>query len=110
MSNNSFTHLKMKPAERRKFIKQLTTGSLAALALPVFGNHSTQLELPTYTTTPDEQYWEMVKKQFAVADDQIMMNAANLCPSPYVVNERVIEFTQALSKDVSFPYLSLIHI
>src|SRR5260221_11737371 len=33
-----------------------------------------------------------------------MMNAANLCPSPTVVNERVIEFTKVMGKDVSFQY------
>ncbi|MBX2963100.1 MAG: aminotransferase class V-fold PLP-dependent enzyme [Cyclobacteriaceae bacterium] len=97
----------MKTAERRKFIQQLATGSLAAFALPVLGKHDPSIDLPKHTTTPDEQYWEMVKKQFAVTNDLIMMNAANLCPSPYVVNERVIGFTHALSKDVSFQYRSV---
>jgi isopenicillin-N epimerase len=97
----------MKPIERRKFIKQFTTTSLAAFALPVFGKEKGTIRLPAFTSVSDEPYWEMVKKQFAVPDNLIMMNAANLCPSPYSVTERVVEFTQALSKDVSFQYRSV---
>lgn len=97
----------MKPAERRKFLKQFTTTSLAAFALPVLGKGAWTSTLPTFTSVTDELYWEMVKQQFAVPDNLIMMNAANLCPSPYSVTERVVEFTQALSKDVSFQYRSL---
>jgi len=39
-----------------------------------------------------------------VPDNRIMMNAANLCPSPNVVRERMIEYTNALNRDVSFQY------
>ncbi len=97
----------MKPVERRKFLKKITTTSLAAFALPVFGKEEGTTRLPSFTSVSDEAYWEMVKKQFAVPDSLIMMNAANLCPSPYSVTERVIEFTQTLGKDVSFQYRSV---
>jgi isopenicillin-N epimerase len=95
----------MTAMQRRKFIRQLSAGSLATLAWPVLGNNRFPL-LPVSDVT-DERYWEMVKQQFAVPDNRVMMNAANLCPAPVVINERVIEFTQALSKDVSFQYRSV---
>ena len=86
---------------RRKFIKQLSAGALAALTIPVIGRSES---LPPFTHSGDEAYWEMVKKQFAVPENLTMMNAANLCPTTYEVNERVIEFTRALGRDVSFQY------
>ena len=36
-----------------------------------------------------------------------MMNAANLCPSPKVVHNKVIELTEALNSDVSFQYRAM---
>lgn len=92
---------------RRKFLKQLSTGALAALALPVLGRDRTPTQLPALVNVGDEQYWELVKKQFAVSENHTMMNAANLCPTTYEVNERVIEFTRALGRDVSFQYRSV---
>lgn len=44
----------------------------------------------------------MVKKQFIVPEPLMMVNAANLCPSPYFVNEQVQASLQKLEKDVSF--------
>lgn len=86
---------------RREFLKQLSTGSLAAFATPMLGSAD---PLPAHADVNDETYWEMVKRQFAVPDNLIMMNAANLCPPPYVVNERVTEYSTALSRDVSFQF------
>ncbi len=50
----------------------------------------------------DERYWEMVKSQYAIADGKIMVNAANLCPSPFLVHEQVEFSITKLAKDVSF--------
>src|SRR6266849_1930579 len=85
---------------RRKFLEQLLAASFTGLTLPAFAKET----FPTWTDESDEAYWEGIKKQFAPADNLIMMNAANLCSSPTVVNERVIEFTKAMGKDVSFQY------
>lgn len=86
--------------QRRKFLEQLVTASLTGLALPSLAKES----FPVWVGDGDESYWEGLKKQFASADKLIMMNAANLCPSPTVVNDRVVEFVTAMSKDVSFQY------
>jgi len=50
----------------------------------------------------DEAYWRVVREQFAVRDDLVMMNAANLCPSPRPVQQRVFELTRDVDGDVSF--------
>ena len=51
---------------------------------------------------PDESYWAMVKQQFAVPEAMMMVNSANLCPSPYFVNDQVRRFQEDLARDVSF--------
>ncbi len=95
----------MKNSHRRRFLEQLLAASLTGLALPSFAETGDQLLPPV--DADDEQYWENLKKQFAVPDNLIMMNAANLCPSPKAIHERVIEFTKELNKDVSFQYRAL---
>jgi len=90
---------------RRSFLKNLGAGSLAALAFPSFAyvrtNNIPELSLQS---VPDEKYWEQVKKQFAVPENRIMLNAANLCPAPAPVNSKVMGIINGLSKDVSFQY------
>jgi len=90
---------------RRKFLEQLLAASFTGLAIPSFANAGEQLLPPDNLS--DEQYWENLKKQFAVPSNLIMMNAANLCPSPHSVHERIIELTKALNQDVSFQYRSV---
>ena len=96
-------------SQRRNFLKQFIGGSLAALALPVLAKEAPlqSIEaLPAMKDVADEQYWEMVKKQFAVPSNLTMMNAANLCPAPYLINEQVQATLKGLSRDVSFQYRS----
>jgi isopenicillin-N epimerase len=90
--------------DRRDFLKHLSIASLAAFSIPMLGAGRATSFVPAFTRLEDENYWEMVKKQFAVPDNLIMMNAANLCPAPYPVNERVMEYSRAMAKDVSFQY------
>jgi len=78
--------------------------SLTGFALPSFAATS---KLTPPNSVADEQYWENLKNQFSVPADHIMMNAANLCPGPIVVQEKVRELTNALNKDVSFQYRAL---
>jgi isopenicillin-N epimerase len=94
---------------RRNFLKQLIGGSMTTLALPVFAAPVISAQpiksLPSLKKdVADEQYWELVKKQFAVPLKLTMMNAANLCPAPYLINEQVQASLKGLSQDVSFQY------
>lgn len=87
---------------RRQFIQKMAAASVAGLATPLLSK--AKVPVPTWTHAGDETYWENMKKQFSVPDNRIMMNAANLCPSPHAVRERMIEYTNALNRDVSFQY------
>ena len=94
---------------RRKFIKLLSAGWAATMVYPVLGETDTagKLELSppiptTFKDLPDEKYWEAIKKQFAVPADKIMVNAANLCPSPAVIGQQTLTSLKSLEQDVSF--------
>lgn len=91
---------------RRKFLEKISIGSLAALGFPSFGSPSANGP-SSFTPKPDvvdEQYWQQVKKQFTVPDNLIMINAANLCPSPHTVSNKVLTFNRELNSNVSFQY------
>jgi isopenicillin-N epimerase len=96
--------------ERRKFFKQLGAGLTATAAAPLISSaglvkDSSFLrpgELAARRDPSNESYWEMVKKQFAIQPGLLMVNAANLCPAPHFVNERVSGYSKNLSGDVSF--------
>lgn len=49
-----------------------------------------------------EAYWEMVRRQFSFRDDRVPMNAANLCPVPRAVADRVAELDRDIDLDCSF--------
>jgi selenocysteine lyase/cysteine desulfurase len=50
----------------------------------------------------DEHYWQLVKEQFPLRPGLTIMNAANLCPSPYPVIEAVAGLTRDVDSDASF--------
>jgi isopenicillin-N epimerase len=50
----------------------------------------------------DEAFWTQIKAQFPVRPGLIMMNAANLCPSPYPVIDTVNALTRTIDEDASF--------
>jgi selenocysteine lyase/cysteine desulfurase len=52
--------------------------------------------------TGDERFWGIVKKQFMIREGLIMLNAANLCPSPLSVQKRLFELTKDVDSDPSF--------
>ncbi|MEQ8861485.1 MAG: aminotransferase class V-fold PLP-dependent enzyme [Pseudomonadales bacterium] len=54
------------------------------------------------TRAADGDYWELIRAQFAFSEDRIPMNAANLCPSPRSVAERVYQLTYDIDRDCSF--------
>jgi selenocysteine lyase/cysteine desulfurase len=86
---------------RRSFI-HISAGSLAALTLPAFASSRETLLSPG--VTPDEKYWAEVKSRFPVPAGRMMFNAANLCPSPSVIHEKVLSYQKGLSADVSMQY------
>jgi len=49
-----------------------------------------------------EAYWRVVSGQYPLREDLVLMNAANLCPSPRPVQERVFELTRDVDRDASF--------
>ena len=97
---------------RRTFVKRLLGGTAATALWPAlnFGEGAPSPR-PGRAIPPglvgaqagDEKYWELVKGHFPLRKGLIMMNAANLCPSPYVVRQLVIEYMQDIDADPSFP-------
>ncbi len=92
---------------RRSFIKRLAGGIAAGGAL-VYGTSASAAapqdpETAVSGTDPgDERYWHAVRSQFLLRDNLALMNAANLCPSPYPVMESVFKYTRDLDFDASF--------
>ena len=87
------------PTSRRSFLLQAGGAALApAVAAARAGNASLQAS----PAPAGEDYWEMVRRQFAFRESKVPMNAANLCPSPRVVTEQVAELTHAIDVDCSF--------
>jgi len=50
----------------------------------------------------DEAYWRQIRHQFPLRSGFILMNAANLCPSPIQVSEAVRAYTRDIDADASF--------
>jgi len=91
---------------RRNFVKGIGSLFASVAVSPTTAFSRTTLpdkQLARY----DEAYWEMVKDQFTVKPGYVMMNAANLCPSPYQVYDVVSQLDHALEKDVSFQHRSV---
>ncbi len=102
---------------RRSFLLEVAAG---AVALPnVVSDAGRQLESKrpdrppppsaalapgdgTFPAPDDEAYWEQVRAQFAFREERVPMNAANLCPSPRAVADRVEELTRDIDRDCSF--------
>jgi len=80
---------------RRSFLRGLTYVGSAAASVG-------QLRPMLAAVAGGDSYWNLVKEQFPLRPGKIPMNAANLCPSPRSVAERVAELTRDLDADVSF--------
>lgn len=106
----------MHRSSRRRFIGQAMGGTAAVMAWPSWlqardradsdatGHLSRppSLPRPPQDAVRDESFWERVKEQFPLAPGLILMNAANLCPSPYPVQETVFRLTRDVDADASF--------
>ena len=49
-----------------------------------------------------EALWTLVRNHFPFSEERVPMNAANLCPSPRAVSDRVAELTRDIDADCSF--------
>ncbi len=98
---------------RRRFLGQITGATLASAALPgALSGEAPEtsaeealrgLSRRLGARSPrDEAFWEVVRSQYPVRDDLVLMNAANLCPSPFPVQQRVFALTRDVDRDASF--------
>lgn len=95
---------------RRSFIQRLAGGA-AAIGLLGGGSLATastyrdlvdSADALSPADDGDEQFWLSVKEQFTLREGLALMNAANLCPSPYPVMETVFSLTRDVDADASF--------
>ena len=95
---------------RRQFMKTILGGAAAAAVLPsgVFseniGSFKSLKSKAIGLSAGDaggEEFWKLVKENFSIRKGLIMLNAANLCPSPYPVQQRVFELTRDIDADPS---------
>lgn len=90
---------------RRSFLKGFAGGATALSVFPATAGASGLLSAANRlggADTASEPFWRLVKEQFMIRPGIILLNAANLCPSPHMVRERVFRLTEDLDGDVSF--------
>ncbi len=86
------------PRSRRRFLTDLA--SCAVVLAPAMESFGRQTHSGAGGSV-SEVYWEEVRRQFSFREERVPMNAANLCPSPRVVTERVHALTQDINLDCS---------
>jgi selenocysteine lyase/cysteine desulfurase len=84
---------------RRSFLHRVGAAALVPTVNAALADLSA---LRAATPASGEDYWQMVRRQFAFGEDKVPMNAANLCPSPRIVAEQVSELTRDIDVDCSF--------
>ncbi len=92
---------------RRRFLWHALGGAAATIPItPSFLRARTadleKTSMPRYPGADDEQAWRFVKQQFPLRSDLVLMNAGNLCPSPYPVIDTVMRLTRDIDADASF--------
>jgi selenocysteine lyase/cysteine desulfurase len=102
--DNSQSH----SSTRRSFLGGLAGGAAAFSLFPRLDSNNSNHELMraarrlTAADSVNESFWRLVKEQFTIKPNMIMLNAANLCPSPHMVREAVFRLTEDVDGDVSF--------
>jgi selenocysteine lyase/cysteine desulfurase len=96
---------------RRTILKGMFRSAAAGVMLP-YATIGQQLSQSDYLQEAvkeigekevgDERFWGMVKRQFMIREGLIMLNAANLCPSPLCVQKKLFELTKDVDSDPSF--------
>ena len=111
---------------RRRFVRRLFAGSAGLAALPALSAALSARDLdgllaapapaipagrptgpvPPFPASPaagaDEAYWAQIRAHFILRDGITPMNAANLCPAPRIVIDRMVEAMRDIDGDVSF--------
>ncbi|MDC0221932.1 aminotransferase class V-fold PLP-dependent enzyme [Gammaproteobacteria bacterium] len=82
---------------RRQFLQ----GS-AAIFLTAAASHTKLNNAQSISSSSEENYWSIVRSQFAFDESAVPMNAANLCPSFRSVSEAVTALTYDIDRDCSF--------
>lgn len=95
---------------RRNFLKAVS-GAAGASALYLSGSSSAALAAQNMQDviaganglmTDNEDFWKAVQNEFIIEKDLMMMNAANMTPTPKIVHETVIEHTRDMEMNCSF--------
>src|SRR5262245_43958926 len=89
----------IEPSSRRSFLHRAGAAALVPTLTAALADMSALL---ASTPTAGEDYWQMVRRQFAFDENKVPMNAANMCPSPRIVAEQVAELTRDIDVDCSF--------
>ncbi len=93
------------PTTRRSFLRDFAGSAAALSVLPATGNADALLRAANRlgaADTASESFWRLVKEQFTIRPGVILLNAANLCPSPHMVRDRIFRLTEDVDGDVSF--------
>lgn len=120
MSRNNNKELALKRLQdsdrgfpRRSFLKGILGATAATAVLPYlncssgggsvdsYGTFQDSTAALSFTDYGDEQFWLMVKEQFPIRENLIMLNAANLCPSSKPVQKTLFDLTKDEDFDAS---------
>ena len=86
------------PRSRRRFLTDLAGG---AVVLPGAVESLGRQTRSVSGGAASDAFWEEIRRQFSFREERVPMNAANLCPSPRVVAERVYTLTGDIDRDCS---------
>ena len=86
------------PRSRRRFLTDLAGG---AVVLPAAMESLGRQTRSVSEGAVSDALWEEIRRQFSFREERVPMNAANLCPSPTVVAERVYALTRDIDRDCS---------
>src|SRR5262245_65954266 len=89
----------IEPSSRRSFLHRAGAAALVPAVSAALADMSALL---ASTPATGDEYWQMVRRQFAFDENKVPMNAANMCPSPRIVAEQVAELTRDIDVDCSF--------
>ncbi len=94
----------IRQSSRRSFLLETAskTALVPAAMAALRGPAPLKAALPRDGAGEVEGYWRMVRRQFAFRESTVPMNAANLCPAPRVVADRIVELTRDIDVDCSF--------
>lgn len=95
---------------RRNFLRKMGAGAgMSALfmsgssTVALAGGNVRALAVAAQGAMPDDEvFWNKIREEFIIEKDLIMMNAANMTPTPKVVHETVIEHTRDMEMNCSF--------